>query len=78
MAVSPSVPSVLVNPKDPDSVKLGELGNEHSHQGDRVDHKVVLVVFGVEAGEDVARGRGRMYEGEKERVDQRKTEGLGP
>lgn len=53
MAVSSSAPSVLVNAKDPNSVKLGELGNEHGHQGDRVDHKVGPVILGVEAGEDI-------------------------
>lgn len=43
-------PSVFVNPKDPDAVKLGQLGNQHGEQGNGVDHKMVAVVFGVEAG----------------------------
>ena len=46
--------SVLVNPEDADPVKLGQFGDEHDEQRHGVDHEVGAVVFGVEAGEDVA------------------------
>lgn len=45
--------SVLIDSKDPDSVELGELGNEHSHQGHSVEYEMDLVILGVEAGEEV-------------------------
>lgn len=45
--------SVLVNPKDPHSMQLRQFGNEDSQQGHGVDHKMGLIVFGVETGEDV-------------------------
>lgn len=48
-----AVLSVLVNPKDPHSMQLWQFGNENSQQGHRVDHKMDLIIFGVEAGEDV-------------------------
>ena len=48
--VSSSALSVLINPKDPHAVQLRQLGDEDSEQGDRVDHKMDPVVFGVEAG----------------------------
>lgn len=51
--VSSSALSVLINPKDPHAVQLGQLGDEYSEQGNSVDHKMDPVVFGVEAGEDV-------------------------
>lgn len=63
--------SVLVNPKDPHAVQLGQLGDEDREQGRRVDHEVGLVVFGVEAGEYVAeaqinkRRRSDDYKGNK-------------
>lgn len=49
--VSSSALSVLVNPKDPHTVQLGQLGDEYSEQRDRVDHKMDPIVFGVEAGQ---------------------------
>lgn len=48
--VSSSALSVLINPKDPHAMQLGQLGNEYSEQGDSVDHKMGPIVFGVEAG----------------------------
>ncbi len=48
--VSSSALSVLINPEDPHAVQLGQLGDEHSEQGNRVDHKMHPIVFGVEAG----------------------------
>lgn len=45
--------SVLVNPKDPHAMQLWQLRDEHSEQGNGVEHKMDPVVFGVEAGEDV-------------------------
>lgn len=42
--------SVLINPEDPHTVQLGQLGDEHSEQGNGVDHKMDPIVFGVEAG----------------------------
>lgn len=62
-----SVPSVLINPKDPDAVQLGQLGNQHGEQGNGVDHKMDAVVFGVEAGQYVP----------EERRQARKTETSG-
>lgn len=47
------VSSVLVNPKNPHSVQLRQFGDENGQQGHGVDHKMGLIVFGVEAGEDV-------------------------
>lgn len=49
--MSSSALSVLINPKDPHTVQLGQLGDEHGEQGDGVDHKMDPIVFGVEAGE---------------------------
>jgi len=43
-------PSVLVDPKDPDSVELRQFGDQDAHQGDGVDDEVYPVVFGVKAG----------------------------
>lgn len=51
--MSSSAVSVLINAEDPHTVQLRQLRDEHSEQGNRVDHKVDSVVFGVEAGEDV-------------------------
>lgn len=48
--VSSSTLSVLINPKDPHTVQLGQLGDEYSEQGNSVDHKMGPIVFGVEAG----------------------------
>lgn len=48
-----AVSSVLVNPKDPHSVQLRQFRDENGQQGHGVDHKMSLIVFGVEAGEDV-------------------------
>lgn len=45
--------SVFVNPKDPHSMQLRQFGNEDSQQGHGVDHKMGLIVFGVETGENV-------------------------
>lgn len=47
---SSSAVSVLINPKDPHTVQLGQLGNEYREQGDSVDNKMGPIVFGVEAG----------------------------
>lgn len=44
-------------------MELGQLGNEHTHQGHSVEYEVDLVILGVEAGEEVP-GGGR---GERER-----------
>ncbi len=49
--VSSSALSVLINPEDPHTVQLGQLGDEYSEQGNGVDHKMGPIVFGVEAGE---------------------------
>lgn len=45
--------SVLVDPEEPDSVQLRELGDEHGEQGHGVDDEVNPVVLGVEACEEV-------------------------
>lgn len=45
--------SVLVDSKDPDSVELGQLGDQDAHEGDGVDDEVYPVVFRVEAGEEI-------------------------
>lgn len=45
--------SVLINPKDPHAVQLGQLGDENGQQGNGVDHKMDPVIFGVEAGENI-------------------------
>lgn len=50
--------SVLINPKDPHAVQLGQLGDEHREQGERVDHEMGPVVFGVEAGQYVPGSEG--------------------
>lgn len=42
--------SVLVDPKDPDSVELRQFGDQDAHQGDGVDDEVYPVVLGVKAG----------------------------
>lgn len=47
-------PSVLVDPEEPDAVQLRKLRDEHGEQRHRVDDEVDPVVFGVEAGEEVA------------------------
>lgn len=52
-----SIPSVFINPEDPDAVELGQLGDQHGQQGDGVDRKMDAVVFGVEAGQDVPEDR---------------------
>lgn len=49
--------SVLIDSKDADSVELGQLGDEHTHQGHGVEDEVDLVVLGVEAGEEVQHDR---------------------
>lgn len=51
--VSSSALSVLINPKDPHTVQLGQLGDENGEQGNGVDHKMDPIVFGVEAGENI-------------------------
>lgn len=45
--------SVLVDPKDPDSVELGQFGDQDAHQGDGVDYEVYPVIFRVETGEEI-------------------------
>lgn len=45
--------SVLIDSKNADSVQLGQLGDEHTHQGHGVEDEMDLVVLGVEAGEEV-------------------------
>lgn len=47
------ISSVLVNPKEPDSMQLRKLGDEHGEQRHCVDDEVDPVVLGVEAGEEV-------------------------
>ncbi len=47
--VSSSALSVLINPKDPHTVQLRQLGDEHGEQRNGVDHKMHPIVFGVEA-----------------------------
>lgn len=42
--------SVLVDPKDPDAVKLRQFGDQDGHEGDGVDYEVYPVVLGVKAG----------------------------
>lgn len=34
-------------------MELGQLGNEHAHQGHGVEYEVDLIILGVEAGEEV-------------------------
>lgn len=53
-----AAPSVLVDSKNPDSVELGQLGNEHTHQRHSVEDEMDLVVLGIEAGEEVPVGGG--------------------
>lgn len=48
--------SVLIDSKNPDSMELGQLGDEHAHQGHSVEYEVDLVILGVEAGEEVPGG----------------------
>lgn len=48
--------SVLIDSKNPDSMELGQLGDEHTHQGDSVEYEMDLVILGVEAGEEVPGG----------------------
>lgn len=47
---SSSIRSVLVDPKDPDSVELRQFGDQDAHEGDGVDDEVYPVVLGVKAG----------------------------
>ena len=47
---SSSVLSVLINPKNPHTVQLGQFRDEHSEQGNSVDHKMDSIIFRVEAG----------------------------
>lgn len=54
-----AAPSVLIDSKNPDSVELGQLGDEHAHQRHSVEDEMDLVVLSVEAGEEVP-GRGRV------------------
>lgn len=42
--------SVLVDPKDPDSVELRQFGDQDTHEGDGVDDEVYPVILGVKAG----------------------------
>lgn len=42
--------SVLVDPKDPDSMELRQFGDQDAHEGDGVDDEVYPVVLGVKAG----------------------------
>lgn len=37
-------------------MELGQLGDEHTHQGDSVEYEMDLVILGVEAGEEVPGG----------------------
>lgn len=57
-----AAPSVLIDSKNPDSVELRQLGDEHAHQGHSVEDEMDLVVLGVEAGEEVP-GWGRLGAG---------------
>lgn len=50
LPISSAIRSVLVDPKDPDSVKLRQFGDQHAHEGDGVDDEVYPVVLGVKAG----------------------------
>lgn len=54
--------SVLIDSKNPDSMELGQLGDEHAHQGHGVEDEMDLVVLGIEAGEEVP-GWGRSEKG---------------
>lgn len=45
--------SVLIDPKDADSVQLGQFGDQNTHQGDCVDNEVYPVIFSVEAGKEI-------------------------
>lgn len=42
--------SVLINPKDPHTMQLWQLGDEYSEQGNGVDHEMDPIVLCVEAG----------------------------
>lgn len=39
-------------------MELGQLGDEHTHQGHSVEYEMDLVILGVEAGEEVPGGAG--------------------
>ena len=52
-----AAPSVFIDSKDPDSVELGQLGDEHAHQRHSVEDEMDLVVLGIEAGEKVPSGK---------------------
>lgn len=39
-------------------MELGQLGDEHAHQGHSVEDEMDLVVLGIEAGEEVPGGEG--------------------
>lgn len=53
-----AVSSVLIDSKNPDSMELGQLGDEHAHQRHSVQDEMDLVVLGIEAGEKVPGGKG--------------------
>lgn len=38
-------------------MELGQLGDEHTHQGHSVEDEMDLVVFSIEAGEEVPGGK---------------------
>lgn len=42
--------SILVDPKDPDSVELRQFGDQDAHEGDGVDDEVDPVILCVKAG----------------------------
>lgn len=44
--------SILVDPKESNLMELRQLGNQHEHQGTKVDGKVDGVVLSVEAREE--------------------------
>ena len=46
-------------------MELGQLGDEHAHQGHGVEDEMDLIVLGVEAGEEVP-GRGRVGRDKKD------------
>lgn len=53
-----AVPSVLIDSKNPDAMELGQLGDEHTHQGHGVEDEMDLVILGIEAGEEVQHNGG--------------------
>lgn len=54
----PVAPSVLINAKKTDPVKLWQFRDKHGEQGNCVDDEVDSVIFGIETGEEVQNNRG--------------------